>query len=479
MAPRVSGFRFSATTAAGIRGSFDRLADAVAAADVPPALDVATLAARCVFDTPIDVGATPYVGIRAELRNRGAFAPFDEQRARTPAVARAQLRSALEATVEHAIRGARRVAVMTGGGVDSSALLALAQQMGKLHGVSVFAVAMDFGGLGDDRPYLELLERHLGCEVIRVRPEEATRRLPLLRAGADASPFTWPGGPLEVETYVRAKEHGAERVLIGSGGDEVFDGEPLSIGRSAHRGFIRAIRTARSLRGFGWVPRPVVSWVLRPLLGRFLPWPVQVWRARRNGGTSAPSWAGPVLVEHVAAYQRRRERTARRLVTEREKRTRSARRVWGPDHHEHLHWLLHQETVASGMDLRTPFLDESLRELVFGFDPVFLLDGGIRRGLFREAVRDLLPQALVDREDKAEFGDAFTRVHAPAGGVAALRDLASLHELEALGVARPSAFRGLFERFARGEDEGAGYATLLPVLAVEAFVREDRRRRRS
>lgn len=438
-------------------------------------LDARTLAARCVYDCPIDVGATPYVGIRAERDPGDPLPPFEPTVARTAEEARTELRRALERATLHAMGGARRVAVMTGGGVDSAALLALAHRVGRERGVSVFAATMDFGGAGDDRPYLEQLERHLGCEVVRVRPEDAAAQTALLRSGVDAAPFTWPGGPLEVETFRRAKQHGAERVLFGVGGDELFDGEPYALGRALHRGIRRAFVAARALRGFGSPRRPVVSWVVRPFLGQLLPWSVQVWRSRRGAAQWTPAWAGPVLLSHIAAHQERREATARRLVEERRRSPRLARRVWGPDHHEHVRWLMHQEALAAEIELRTPFLEASLRDLVFGFDPIHLLHGGIRRGLFREAVRDLLPQALVDREDKAEFGEAFARVFAESGGPSAFRDLATMRELDALGIVRAAAFGPAFERFARGEDGGEGYTWLVPALAVEGFVRAHRR----
>src|SRR5262249_44336906 len=151
-----------------------------------------------------------------------------------------------------AFAGATRVGVMTGGGVDSAALLALAVEWAKRDRArSAFGIAIDFGGQGDDRPHLRALERHLGCEIVRVQPEDAKRRFPLFLDGVDASPFTWPGGPFEVEALARGRELGADVCAMGAGADELFDGAPQALADVARSGRIfEALRRARRMRAF-------------------------------------------------------------------------------------------------------------------------------------------------------------------------------------------------------------------------------------
>jgi asparagine synthase (glutamine-hydrolysing) len=438
-----------------------RLADAIEGRSVE--LDRATLASRVLLGSPLVTGATPYVGVRAEYVHTDPLPPREEPRARTAREAALQLRRALEAAVAHALRGVRRVAVATGGGLDSSALLALACRWARENDATVFGIALDFEGPGDDRPYLRAVEKHLGCEIVRVSPEDAVRQGHLVHTGVDAAPFTWPGGCMSVEKLARAREHGAEVMLTGVGADELLDGVPQSLGRLVRRGRVfRACRSALAMRGFEPAERPLVEWVLRPFVSSFIPRSLHALRVPL-APRDAPAWAGPVLLEYLRGVQARlRDRV----------RGRPLEGPWEKPYHEHLAWLRHQEEVAGGLERRQPFQEPSVRALVASFDPVWLVHGDIRRGLFREAIRDLLPASVVERLDKASFEVASARFIAATGGFSELRPLATVKELASLGIVEPKPFREAFDEFERAPtEEGMGWESVWPALAVEAFLR--------
>jgi asparagine synthase (glutamine-hydrolysing) len=436
------------------------LAEAIRGRKVP--LDVAALSSRVMYRAPL-ASRTPYVGVRAEYIRENELGPIRGPRPTTPAEAVHAVRAAMDAAVDHALVGVRRVAVMAGGGLDSSALLALTRQWGRRHGASVFAVALDFGGPGDDRPYMALLERHLGCEVLRVRPEDAARRISSVHAGVDASPFTWPGAPMEVEAMAVARAHGADVLLSGIGGDELFDGDPYALAGMARRDPLGAVRAARTLRGFGPLPRsPIASWIVRPMLLPLVPRSVRAWRAWKLVSNATPAWAGPVLREQLWASELERRAT---FDVPRFERT------WEHPFHEPIAWLTHQEELESGLESRAPFLERSLCDFVATLDPAWLLHGGVRRGLFREAVRDLLPAALVERTDKADFEEAFSRFLAASGGFESLRELASMRELASLGIVDARGFQTAFAAAERRMTDSNFFMVLWPALAVEAFLR--------
>jgi asparagine synthase (glutamine-hydrolysing) len=431
-------------------GFTSRLADIVRAPS--PELDITTLAARLVFGSPL-TEATPYAGVRARYVRSHELERL-EASAWTAAEAVACLRRALETSVAHALGDvSSRAAVLTGGGLDSAALLALAHAWGKRHGIKVFGVALDFGGAGDDRPYLAALERHLECEVVRVRPEDAAGRIDLFLRGVDAAPFTWPNGMMEVEALSRARAEGAEVVLTGIGADELVDGEPRSLGALSLVEPWAAIRMARNMRAFQRPRSPVTSWIVRPLVSRLVPRSVRKLRARR-GHVDLPAWAGPSLRSHLEAL-----RAGRPDAT------------WERPYHEHLAWLRHQEDVAAGIECRQPFLERSMRELVASFPPHWLLQGAVRRGLFREAVRDLLPASVVERLDKAQFSDALERFIAAIGGAERLRPLASGSRLASLGLVDPSRLEDAFAELTQDPTSAHRLTSIWPVLAVEAFLR--------
>lgn len=434
-----------------------------------PPLDTAALAARALGLPPTEPDETPYIGIRCRVVEP-PVSSHPGYGAADAASATKALRHALEACIERTLGDARCVAVMAGGGLDSAGLLALSCEWARNRGAKVFAVALDFAGRCDDRPYLRSLERALKVEVVRVRPEDGARHL-AWTGGVDAAPLCWPSAPMEIEMMRRARERGADCVLMGVGGDELFDGEPQALAAMAGRGeVLQAIRAARRLRAFDEPASRSFAWVVRPLLRPFVPSSLRLRRARRRRA-SVPRWAGRALVRYLEAIHARDLRALERGLS------RGGRFV-DPMHAEryraYLAWLRHHEEVVAGIERRDPFLDRGLIATVAGFEPEWLLSGGIRRGLFREALRDLLPADLLAREDKAFFEPAFIRMVAAAGGLEAWRDLASCDELAELEFVDVQQFRRAFEAFVAAPDEGLPWMTLWPALCVERFLRASR-----
>jgi asparagine synthase (glutamine-hydrolysing) len=434
----------------------------------PPPIDASALAAWVTRAPTNRLGATPYAGIDVD---HVTMPPRERSALAVPNVADAPsfLRRALVDAVEVALDGVRRVAVMTGGGLDSSVLLGLATEWATRTGGSAFAVSLDFEGPGDDRPHLAALERHLGCEVVRVKPEEAAPRIALLPTGADAMPIPFSSMPMEIELCSRARAHGAERVISGAGGDELFGGSPQALADLAWRGHpVRAARAARRLAGFGRPRSPTWSWVGRPLVGRFVPERVHAWRARRQPAYAAASWLGPVARAFLEEAQRLdAKRAAARPRTPRQRYLANR----DDAHRVVLAWARHQEEQASGVDCWDPYLDLDLASAVTSLPPDYLLFGDRWRGLLRAATRDLLPDGLRERMDKASFEPALRRFMDAAGGLESLRPLSSGHALAALGLVEPEAFAEAFERFVATPDDGISWVGLWSALSIEAFLR--------
>lgn len=457
-------------SAAGLKSA--RLADLVGSQPSIRSLDAKSVAARAML-LSLPAGATVWRGIRAHGGERAdASEEWSDPLPTTEAAAPVFLRRALEAAVDRALMGAKRVAVMTGGGVDSSVLLALVVAWAKRDPArSAFGVGMDFGGEGDDRPYLAALERHLGCEILRVRPEDAGHRVALVLRGVDAAPFTWPGGPMEVEALCRARVNGADVCAMGVGADELFDGVPQSLADVAREGRpFEALRRARRLRAFTRPSRPTFTWVARPLIAARLPRAVRAWYWRR-AGEIAPDWAGPLLrnvfaddsatyAEMLGAFAASRPDARARFQQWR----RAA-------NEEHIVWLKHQEQIAAGIVRRDPYDDPGLARSVTALPPSWLLHGDIRRGLFREAVRGLVPDALRLRVDKASFEEGFARFVEGAGGFAMLRPFARADRLADLGIVEPRALSAAFEELAANATSSWGWGSVWPAIAVEAFLR--------
>jgi hypothetical protein len=100
-----------------------------------------------------------------------------------------------------------------------------------------------------------------------------------------------------------------------------------------------------------------------------------------------------------------------------------------------------------------------------------------RRGLLREAMRDLVPDEVRWRETKSVMEPVLGQMIEGAGGFRVLEPLADARMLADLGIAEPRAFRRAFEALARDPDHGP-WVTMWPALATEAFLRRSEKRPR-
>lgn len=434
------------------------LLSSIAGTGRTPNADVYSAYATWTF--PIDSRATVHRGVNARLVE-------DEETHTTlptPSATDAPrtLRSMLERAVVRGLGDARRVAVMTGGGVDSGILLALTIDVARRAGKEAFAVALDYAGPGDDRPYLVELEKHLRCEVVRVAPEAGVEHISMVD-GVDAAPSHIPTGPLEAAMLMAAKRAGAERVLSGAGGDQLFDGHARSLARFVRRGrFLEGWRRARSLRGFG-KPTPF-SWLLRPILADRLPRSVRVARAITS---TVPHWAGPIFREH----EERRTRHYRVALRSSLPDARAFEHELADAQHMQFAWLRHQLVVVTKMPCADPFLQPELVRTVRAWPPEWLLRGEIRRGLLRAAVADLIPSSLARRIDKAAIAPALVRLFHAANVRALLEPLIDVERLSTLGIVDSQRFRSDAEAFLRAPERGHPWTTVWCVLVLERFLR--------
>ena len=204
---------------------------------------------------------------------------------------------------------------------------------------------------------------------------------------------------------------------------------------------------------------PRWAWIAQPLVADAMP---RALRARTANVAPAPSvpWARATLRAGLEREHRRR-------------RTELVDIVYGraTAHHERVYARHRQQAeLATGLPRRLdPYLDPSLRSFVARIPSPWLLATNLRRGLFREAVRDLLPEALYRRLDKADFEPAMTRFVEALGGFARFRPLADVRMLASFDIIDPTSFKAEFERFAADPSDGTIWPRVWPFLITEAF----------
>jgi hypothetical protein len=126
------------------------------------------------------------------------------------------------------------------------------------------------------------------------------------------------------------------------------------------------------------------------------------------------------------------------------------------------------------------FRDPDLIELVAQIDPSLLTHGDIYRGLYRLAMRGVIPESVRMRPDKAFVQPAVAAAALAAGAEGDLLDLAPLKALAAEDLVEPAAFRPIFERWMRALRRGerpdsdpadAQWYQVWQLLSAEAFLR--------
>ncbi len=446
----------------------------------PDAMRLAELAAGDLYGRP---SATSYEGVhrlvsgellRARLGgsvSSSTLAPpvLSVLDGKPDELARA-LREEVFAAVRRTIDGLGRVAVLAGGGVDSSALLATVTALVRGGTAKeVLALSLHFAGPGDDRPYMDELAAALGIVPVRVAPKAFA---PFVKRSlvVDGQPYASAMGGWEIGFLELAKEKGADALLGGVGGDELFDGDPRCFALRALRGdVLHAARAAARLR-VPWESsrlQRVREFVLRPIAVHAMPRSLRrLARRRRVSGRAVP-WAGPLF----------REVLRRPLPdpagdfgprTPAEFFARISDSKWAVEVSEAQCSL----DAEVGCATRTPFHDEALVSFVARLPPESFLEGGYLRGLFREAFAGLVPDRVRMRTDKADFETAIEEMHAPLGGRGAFAELASMRALEQLGVVKSKPYRASFEAFVRGEIGHEGWHSLWSLLSVEAFAQQ-------
>jgi hypothetical protein len=388
----------------------------------------------------------------------------------------AELRDRLDAAVGRAIGSTGRVAVLVSGGLDSSGVLALAAA--RCRGANqreVRAISLQAMGPGDDRPYFVQLAKALGIAPVRVSPSDAG---PWFRPSLCADGQPAPNGApacFDMLLCATVASLRADIGLSGGAGDHICGGS-LPFAQLARRGHaVEALNAALRVR-VPWRMTPwgrVRTFLIRPFLPR------AVLRAKR-------CWTGP------SPWMTRRFRAL--LERCHEASERAARPLPDTPDEWMQEWCEGDDCVLptiadcsgrshalTGAAVLDAFMDFDFVRFMFEIDPVLLSYGHEYRGLYRLAMKGILPEQIRTRQDKASYEPAFAAAVLAADAIGMVRDLSSLEALASRGLVDPGPFRPMFTSWLsavkRGEreesDPGDEWGQQVwQLLSVEAFLRQ-------
>lgn len=312
------------------------------------------------------------------------WAPSGGRACTDRAEALARVREALADSVRHHLVSDVPVALFLSGGIDSSAVVALAASSTD-RPLETFTITFDERAY-DEAPFARTVAARYGTHhhEIRLTSADLFAELPAAIAAMDQPSLDG----LNTYAVSRAvRDHGLKVVLSGLGGDELFAGYP-------------AFRRARQAAALGAAPRAV----------------------RRFGATLARRMHGPagklallLEAEDVAtgAYRASRALFAGRLLAALSERPHGPELAVTPPGLSPLQTVSWHEltgymrntllrdsdvfSMAHALELRVPFVDPVVAATVLEVDDSLKLAHGRSKPLLVDALGDLLPREVWDR----------------------------------------------------------------------------------
>jgi asparagine synthase (glutamine-hydrolysing) len=318
---------------------------------------------------------------KTEFRRWWSIAFPEGGRLSTRAEAAKLTRKALQDSVEHHFVSDVPVGIFLSGGVDSTALLALAHATGRRN-IRTFTIGVD-DAARDESPLARRTAEHFGTEHSELRLTADTAR------GLFAKFLTVVDQPTidGFNTFCvagLAREHGMKVVLSGLGGDELFGGYPsfeklpllwkLSSALGPLRGMAATLLQGMNLRP----PLVRLASALRDGGSR-----EQVYDAFR-GVFSSPD------ARHLAAWWTKAAVTEKNLPEQEPQKWGTRDRISALEMQRYMRNQLLRDSdvmsMAHGLELRVPLVDSSL------FDTVSRISSELRLRPGKQLLIDAVPE---------------------------------------------------------------------------------------
>lgn len=337
-------------------------------------------------------------GTTVSIRDHWTFGNEREIRYRRDQEYEEHFRCVFREAVRRRLRSNGRVAAELSGGMDSAAIVCMADTLSasaQAEPVSTVSYFDDREPNWDERPYFTAVEKQRHREGFHIDigsetayafefDEDAFAPTPVsIMKSSEAS--------RRCESYLR--DSGSRILLSGIGGDETMGGVPTLVPELADllaRGhFVRFIRKA-------WLSavrdRTPLIHVLSKTCRLFLPY----WSHSPFGEPDAIPWLNPAFVRKNRAAFRRYEKRLKLLGPL-------------PSVQENLRAFaaLQRQLTCSPLvahlplEKRYPFLDRDLVAFVCAIPREQLVRPGQRRSLMRRALRGIIPELVLERKRKA------------------------------------------------------------------------------
>jgi len=373
------------------------------------------------------------------------------------------------ATLREAVRVRMRVrgpiAAHVSGGLDSSSVAVLATQHARAAGTPPpLLVRCVFPGLAcDEAFYSQAVADHLGLPLASVTmPGDLTAYRPA-RDVVPRSIFYNPIARMLTRMAELGNAHGARVTLTGAGSDQFLQPTGHELTCALLRGDARA---AAALSGLDSAPLSLAPYrmLLHEGVRRALPERLRLGvRALLGRGDGLPSWLSPAALRIARAARPDAPRahtswSVKKLVT---------LLAHSPDY-AYSFALTDQLAAASSSELRHPFFDRRVIDLLLSFPPEVRAESPPGKALLRRAMGSDLPRAVRDRVNAAEFSPFAKRILVDAHGDH-VAELLRGGQLARTGLIDPAAAAGLV---AQARSDAPVLRELISLVSLEVWLRQ-------
>ncbi len=380
----------------------------------------------------LDEASEPQIRRWYELRARPFSGTFDD--------AKAGFRELFTDAVRLRLRADVAIGSCLSGGLDSSAIVCVAGAL--RHCVGSAAPQLAFSAVSDsprydERRYAQAVAQRVPIELHMVTPTLQG----LLNALDDLvwtqdEPFGSSSIFAQSEVFRLAAAHRVKVMLDGQGADEALGGYPLFRG-AALAELVMKLRILCLIRELRVAPAGTFRLVAGALASSAV-----MEKMRRNA-----TWRSTLWFDHsVIGLAKNEPYSAGAKEARRDFQSLSRDQLLASSLPALLHWE-DRSSMAHSVEARVPFLDYRLVEFVLGLPTCAKFQNGLAKRVLREALSDVLPEAVLRRTDKLGFQlaeDEWARQH-PEPMRRALSDSIEASD----GIIRP-AILTVFDQFVAG-----------------------------
>ncbi|MBX6423456.1 asparagine synthase (glutamine-hydrolyzing) [Thermosulfurimonas sp. F29] len=289
------------------------------------------------------------------------------------------------------------------GGIDSSAIVCAIRHLDPGAEIHTFSfIAEDAPEINEER-WVDLVGRHVRARVhkVRPRPEEIVEDLDDLIYAQD-EPFGSTSIYAQYRVFRLAREHGIKVMLDGQGADELLAGYPtyyaarfLSLLRQGKWGaalyFLRHASKHPASQGI-WA-------ILKRTVAHLLPDSLQSPLRRMAGEEVLPAWMnGEWFAERGVRPRPLWKSRSREALKEQLLLTFAQINLPSLLRYEDRNSMWHS------IESRVPFLTPQVVQFVFSLPEGYILSlQGVTKAVFREAIKGLVPDSILNRRDKIGF----------------------------------------------------------------------------